>query len=142
MVAALTELARRTENQMLATDPYAKVEFRIEDDGSCGFYMAGTNEDGSFTEEMEEASSAASVRELFASYYNVGFFDTQGNVLGFPDEVAAENYAQEPEDPETSAKIRATVVPKGGNSTIAGFPGEDPITIEDGVEVDETISQA
>lgn len=45
MVAALEELARRTENQMLAVDPHAKVEFRVAEDGSCGFYAAGTEEE-------------------------------------------------------------------------------------------------
>ena len=81
MVGALTELARRTENQMLAVDPHAKVEFRVAEDGSCGFYAAGTEEDGTVAEEMEEISTAESVKAFFDSYYEAGFFDVEGNQM-------------------------------------------------------------
>lgn len=98
MVAALTELARRTENQMLAVDPHAKVEFRVAEDGSCGFYAAGTEEDGTVSEEMEEISTAESVKAFFDSYYEAGFFDAEGNLLGFPEEVPDDELAQEQPD--------------------------------------------
>lgn len=130
MVAALTELARRTENQMLAVDPHAKVEFRVADDGSCGFYALGTEEDGTVAEEMEEISTAESVKAFFDSYYEAGFFDTEGNLLGFPEEVPEDDLAQERPEMDVDSILESTE-PEGGDGEIAGFPGEGRVPVED-----------
>lgn len=134
MIAALTELARRTENQMLATDPHAKVEFRVAEDGTCGFYAAGTDDDGTVTQEMEEISTGESVRAFFSSYYNAGFFDAEGNLLGFPEEVPQEDMPQESEPVVDGQTIRETVTPEGGDGEIAGFPDEGRLPVEDAPE--------
>ncbi len=130
MVAALEELARRTENQMLAVDPHAKVEFRVAEDGSCGFYAAGTEEDGTVAEEMEEISTAESVKAFFDSYYEAGFFDAAGNLLGFPEEVPEDGLAQEQPDTDVQEIIDSTEI-EGGDSEIAGFPGEGRIPVDE-----------
>ena len=136
MVGALTELARRTENQMLAVDPHAKVEFRVAEDGSCGFYAAGTEEDGTVVEEMEEISKADSVKALFDSYYEAGFFDTEGNLLGFPEEVPEDELAQEQPDADVQEIIDSAEI-EGGDGEIAGFPGEGRISADEAADVAE-----
>ena len=137
MVAALTELARRTENQMLAVDPHAKVEFRVSEDGSCGFYAAGTEEDGTVVEEMEEISKADSVKALFDSYYEAGFFDTEGNLLGFPEEVPEDELAQEQPEINVQEIIDSAEI-EGGDGEIAGFPGEGRVPAEETEDPAET----
>jgi hypothetical protein len=136
MVAALTELARRTENQMLAVDPHAKVEFRVAEDGSCGFYAAGTEEDGTVSEEMEEISTAESVKAFFDSYYEAGFFDAEGNLLGFPEEVPDDELAQEQPDTDIQEILDSTEI-EGGDGEIAGFPGEGRISADEAADVAE-----
>ena len=137
MVAALEELARRTENQMLAVDPHAKVEFRVAEDGSCGFYAAGTEEDGTVAEEMEEISTAESVKAFFDSYYEAGFFDVEGNLLGFPEEVPEDELAQEQPDADVQEIIDSAEI-EGGDGEIAGFPGEGRIPAEETEDPAET----
>lgn len=134
MIAALTELARRTENQMLAVDPHAKVEFRVAEDGTCGFYAAGTDDDGTVTQEMEEISTGESVQAFFTSYYNAGFFDADGDLLGFPEEVPQEDMPQESEPVVDGQTIRENVTPEGGDGEIAGFPDEGRLPVEDAPE--------
>ena len=125
-----------SENQMLAVDPHAKVEFRVAEDGSCGFYAAGTEEDGTVSEEMEEISTAESVKAFFDSYYEAGFFDAEGNLLGFPEEVPDDELAQEQPDTDIQEILDSTEI-EGGDGEIAGFPGEGRISADEAADVAE-----
>jgi len=90
IVDALTEFARRYENQMLATDPYAEIKFIVHEDGSCGIYAKGLHDDGTVNEELETIKECATPREMFMNYYYAGFIDSDGDPIGLPDEIPEE----------------------------------------------------
>ena len=133
MKASLTELARRLENQMRATDPYAKVEFRVEDDGTCAFWVAGTDENGEVQEmsKLDAGDAGKDVKTMFNTYMSAGFLNAQGEVTGFPDEIPEDQLAKEDDAPDqnTAQSIIENNPLSGEDTQIAGFPGEGSIEV-------------
>ena len=93
--------------------------------------------DGTVAEEMEEISTAESVKAFFDSYYEAGFFDVEGNLLGFPEEVPEDELAQEQPDADVQEIIDSAEI-EGGDGEIAGFPGEGRIPAEETEDPAET----
>lgn len=133
MEASLTELARRLENQMRATDPYAKVEFRVEDDGTCAFWVAGTDDNGEVQEmsKLDAGDAGKDVKTMFNTYMSAGFLNAQGEVTGFPDEIPEDQLAKEDDAPDqnTAQSIIENNPLSGEDTQIAGFPGEGSIEV-------------
>ena len=88
------------------------------------------------SEEMEEISTAESVKAFFDSYYEAGFFDAEGNLLGFPEEVPDDELAQEQPDTDIQEILDSTEI-EGGDGEIAGFPGEGRISADEAADVAE-----
>ena len=101
MVECLVDLGDRIKAKMLETDPNADVAFVVNEDGSCGYWAAGTQDDGSVS-ELSEINHASSVRVFFEAYLNAGFFDVEGNILGGFEETAEADAADTIEEEAAS----------------------------------------
>ena len=124
MEDSLRALAARMQDQLRANDAEAKVELIVNDDGSCkvAIFSNGTDSD------VEEYSS---VKDCFASYLEAGFFDSEGNVRGFSDEIPEVDTSVADEEAAQSAAlgiIEGTPV-QNENNMAAGFPGEGQINL-------------
>ncbi|MFR1478055.1 MAG: hypothetical protein ACLSB9_21435 [Hydrogeniiclostridium mannosilyticum] len=86
---------------------------------------------------MEEISTAESVKAFFDSYYEAGFFDVEGNLLGFPEEVPEDELAQEQPDTDIQEILDSTEI-EGGDGEMAGFPGEGRISADEEADVAES----
>lgn len=140
MEESLKELARRLENQLRANDPYAEVEFRVEEDGTCAFWVAGTDDNGDVQEKtrLDSGETNQSVEEMFTTYMAAGFLNAAGEVTGFPDEIPEEQLAT----PENSAGEPDNTSLAGEETQIAGFPGEGTIDVTMSAPVEETTDSA
>ena len=61
---------------------------------------------------------------MIYSYYEAGFFDVEGNLLGFPEEVPEDELAQEQPDTDIQEILDSTEI-EGGDGEMAGFPARD-----------------
>ena len=130
MEESLKVLARRLENQLRANDPYAEVEFRVEEDGTCAFWVAGTDDNGEVQEKtrLDTGENNQSVEDMFMTYMAAGFLNASGEVTGFPDEIPEDQLAQAGSSSQNTAEDIIENTPLSGEQTqVAGFPGEGSI---------------
>lgn len=76
-------------------------------------------------------------KAFFDSYYEAGFFDVEGNLLGFPEEVPEDELAQEQPDTDIQEILDSTEI-EGGDGEMAGFPGEGRISADEEADVAES----
>lgn len=128
MEDSLKEIARRLENSMRETDANARVEFKVNEDGSCEFVGSGTDDSGVF-HDGEIINSGKSVKQFFELYYENGFFDADGNVQGFPDEVPEEELASSGSSAASlGGNPAAASINQNDGYTAQGFPGQGSFT--------------
>lgn len=124
MEDSLRALAARMQDQLRANDAEAKVELVVNDDGSCKVAIFSNGIDS----DVEEYSS---VKNCFASYLEAGFFDSEGNVRGFSDEIPEVDTSAADEEAAQSAalEIIAGTPVQNEDNMAAGFPGEGQINL-------------
>lgn len=117
MKDALVELTERLQAQMRISDPEAKAELKVSEEGNCVVVITQNGTES-------ESASAKSIRELFAAYFEAGFFDVNGEVRGFPKLEEPVNKEDTSTSMPSASEIINEVPIEGGSGEIAGFPGE------------------
>lgn len=122
MEEALKALAARMQNQLRANDATSTVKLVENEDGSCKIEIYSNGVDS-------DVETYPSIEDCFASYLEAGFFDSEGNVRGFSEQIPdADTTAEDEEAAESAAlEVIAGTPMQNEDNLAAGFPGEGKI---------------